>query len=91
MSNTRSSPHHVHSPRSPSSSPPAHLSPREHLVSPAEEDHTTPKHTIIRPQDVDTQLTPGLAVFVQVTSPLAPYKLQCSAKRQAGPVFSNKR
>ena len=40
--------HHVHSPRSPSSSPPAHFSPREHLVNPTQEDHTTPKqHKII--------------------------------------------
>ena len=37
-----SSSHHVHSPRSPSSSPPAQFSPREHLVSPnSREPHCT--------------------------------------------------
>ena len=35
--------HRVHTPRSPSSSPPAQFSPREHLVSPTPEDHTAPK------------------------------------------------
>ena len=88
-SKTKSSSHRVHSPRSPSSSPPARLSSREHLVSPAKEDHTAPKHTIIRPQDVDTQPTPGLAALAQVTSPLAPYKIQRSAKRRARQAFSN--
>ena len=74
--------HHVHSPQSPSSSPPAQLSSREKLVSPNAEDHTAPKHqTIIQPQNIDTQLTSGLAALVQETSPLAPYKIQCSAKR----------
>ena len=78
---THHSSHHVHSPQSPSSSPPAQLSPREHLVSPAQEDHTAPKqHKITQPQDVDKQLTPRLAALVQETSPLAPYKIQCSAK-----------
>ena len=82
----------VHSPQSPSSSPPAQFSPREHLVSPKPEDHTTPKQqTIIRPQDIDTQLTPGLAALVQETSPLAPYKIQHSAKRRAWQMLSNMR
>ena len=76
--------HHVHSPHSPPSSPPAQFSPREHLVSPNPEDHTAPKQqTIIWPQDVDTQLTPGLAALIQETSPLAPYKIQHSTKRRA--------
>ena len=80
------------SPRSPSSSPPAQLSPREHLVSPDTEDHTAPKHqTIIRPQDIDTQLTSGLAALVQETSPLAPYKIQHSTKRKARQMLSNMR
>ena len=84
--------HSVHSPQSPSSSPPAQFSPREHLVSPTREDHTAPKqHKIIRPQDVDKQLTPGLAALVQETSPLAPYKIQCSAKRRAWQMLSNMR
>ena len=84
--------HRVHSPQSPSSSPPAQLSPREHLVSPAREDHTAPKqHKIIRPQDVDRQPTPGLAALAQVTSPLAPYKIQCSTKRRARQMLSNMR
>ena len=84
--------HRVHSPRSPSSSPPAQFSPREHLVSPAQEDHTAPKqHKIIRPQDVDSQLTPGLAALAQVTSPLAPYKIQRSTKRRARQMLSNMR
>ena len=82
--------HHVHSPWSPSSSPPAQFSPREHLVSPTQEDHTTPKqHKIIRPQDVDKQLTHGLAALAQATSPLAPYKIQRSAKRKARQTLSN--
>ena len=59
-------------------------------MSPSTEDHTVPKHqTIIRPQDVDTQLTSGLAALVQETSPLAPYKIQCSAKRKARQMLSN--
>ena len=87
---TQHSSHHVHSPRSPSSSPPAQFSPREHLVSPAQQDHTTPKqHKIIWPQDIDKQPTPGLAALVQETSPLAPYKIQCSAKRRARHTLSN--
>ena len=70
------------SPHSPSS-PPAQLSSREKLVSPNAEDHTAPKHrTIIRPQDVNTQLTSGLAALIQETSPLAPYKIQDSAKKE---------
>ena len=93
MSNTTpSSSHRVHSPHSPSSSPPAQLSSREKLVSPNIEDHTAPKHqTIIRPQDVNTQLTPGLAALVQETSPLAPYKIQRSTIRRARQAFSNMR
>ena len=78
MSNTTSSSHsshhvqhfspHVH----PHHHQPAQLSSREKLVSPNPEDHTAPKHqTIIRPQDVNTQLTSGLAALVQETSPLA--------------------
>ena len=48
---THHSSHRVHSPHSPSSSLPAQLSPREHLVSPNREDHTAPKQQkIIRPQ-----------------------------------------
>ena len=78
------------SPCSPSSSPPAHLSSREKLVSPNAEDHIAPKHqTIIRPQDVNTQLTSGLAALVQETSPLAPYKIQCSTKRKARQTLTN--
>ena len=90
MSNsTPSSSHRIHSPCSPSSSPLAWFSPREHLVSPNAEDHTAPKHqTIIWPQDIDTQLTSGLAALIQETSPLAPYKIQCSAKRKARPTLS---
>ena len=78
MSNLTSSSHSSHcvqhfSPHSPSSSPPAQLSSREKLVSPNAEDHIAPKHqTIIWPQDVNTQLTSGLAALVQETSPLAP-------------------
>ena len=84
--------HCVHSPCSPSSSPPAQLSPREHLVSPTREDHTAPKQQkIIRPQDVDKQLTTRLAALAQVTSPLAPYKIQRSAKRRARQTLSNMR
>ena len=80
------------SPRSPSSSssPPAQFSPREHLVSPNPEDHTAPKQQkIIQPQDIDKQPTPGLAALVQETSPLAPYKIQRSAKRRARQTLSN--
>ena len=91
-SNTKStshSSHRVHSPHSPSSSPPAQLSSRERLVSSNAEDHTAPKHqSIIRPQDMNTQLTSGLAALVQETSPLAPYKIQCSTKRRARQAFS---
>ena len=84
--------HHVHSPRSPSSSPPAQFSPREHLVSPTWEDHTAPKqHKIIQPQDIDKRPTPRLAALVQETSPLAPYKIQCSTKRRAWQTLSNMR
>ena len=85
--------HHVQhfSPHSPLSSPPAQLSSREKLVSPNAEDHTAPKHQIIRPQDVNTQMTSGLAALVQETSPLAPYKIQCSAKRKARQTLSNMR
>ena len=84
--------HHVHSPQSPSSSPPAQFSPREHLVSPNPEDHTAPKQqTIIRPQDIDKQPTPRLAALIQETSPLAPYKIQRSAKRRARQMLSNMR
>ena len=75
--------------RSPSSSPPAQLSSREKLVSPAPENHTAQRHpAFIRPQDVDTQLTTGLAPLVKETSPLAPYKIQRSAKRKARQAFS---
>ena len=75
--------------RSPTSSPPAQLSSREKLVSPTTEDHTAQKHpAFIRPQDIDTQLTTGLAALVQETSPLAPYKIQCSAKKKARQAFS---
>ena len=92
-SNTKStshSSHCVHSPHSPSSSPPAQLSPREHLVSPNPEDYTASKQqTIIWPQDVDTQLTPGLAALIKETSPLAPYKIQHSAKRRARQMLRN--
>ena len=94
-SNSKSTSHPSHrvqkfSPCSLSSSPPAQLSPREELVSPNAEDHTAPKHqTIIQPQDVNTQLTSGLAALVQETSPLAPYKIQRSAKRRAKQAFSN--
>ena len=89
-SSDSSSSHRVHLPRSPSSSPPAQLSPREHLVSPNTEDHTAPKkQKIIRPQDIDKQPTSGLAALVQETSPLAPYKIQCSAKRRARQMLSN--
>ena len=78
------------SPCSTSSSPPAQLSSREKLVSPNAEDHIAPKHqTIIWPQDVNTQLTSGLAALVQETSPLAPYKIQHSTKRKARQAFSN--
>ena len=87
---TSHSSHHVHSPWSPPSSPPAQFSPREHLVSPNPEDHTAPKQqTIIPPQDVDKQPTPGLAALAQETSPLAPYKIQHSAKRRAWQMLSN--
>ena len=78
------------SPHSPSSSPPAHLSSREKLVSPNAEDHIAPKHqTIIQPQDMNTQLTSGLAALVQETSPIAPYKIQCTTKRKARQILSN--
>ena len=95
-STSKSSSHSSHrvqhfSPRSPSSSPPAQLSTREKLVSPNAEDHTAPKHQIIRPQDVDTQMTSGLAALIQETSPLAPYKIQRSAKRKARQTLSNMR
>ena len=77
------------SPHSPSSSPPAQLSSREALVSPTAEDHTAQRHpAFIWPQDIDTQLTTGLAALVQETSPLAPYKIQRSAKRKARQAFS---
>ena len=94
MSNTKSSSHSSHhvqhfSPHSPSSSPPAQLSSREKLVSPNAEDHIAPKHEIIQPQDIDTQMTSGLAAFIQETSPLPPYKIQCSAKRKARQTLSN--
>ena len=91
MSDSTSSSHSSHhvqhfSPHSPSSSPPAQLSSREKLVSSNAEDHTAPKHqTIIRPQDVNTQLTSGLAALVQETLPLAPYKIQHSAKTDGSP------
>ena len=76
-------------PHSPSSSPPAQLSSRETLVSPTTEDRTAQRHpAFIRPQDVNTQLTTGLAILVQETSPLAPYKIQRSAKRKARQAFS---
>ena len=53
------------SPCSPSSSPPAQLSSREILVSPTAEDHTAQRHPAsIQPQDIDTQLTTGLAALV---------------------------
>ena len=96
MSNPKCSSHSSHhvqhfSPRSPSSSPPAQLSSREKLVSPNAEDHLAPKHQIIRPQDVNTQMTSGLAALIQETSPLAPYKIQCSAKRKARQTLSNMR
>ena len=77
------------SPHSPSPSPATQLSSREKLVSPATEDHTAQKHpAFIWPQDIDTQLTTGLAVLIQETSPLAPYKIQRSAKRKARQAFS---
>ena len=61
-------------------------------MSPNAEDHTAPKYqTIILPQDVNTQLTSGLAALVQETSPLAPYKIQRSTKRRARQAFSNMR
>ena len=92
MSNTKSTSHSSHRIHSPLSSPPAQLSPREHLVSPNTEDHTAPKHqTIIRPQDVDTWLTSGLAALIHETSPLAPYKIQRSTKRKARQTVSNMR
>ena len=89
-STSHSSHHEQHfSPHSPSSSPPTQLSSREKLVSPAAEDHTAQRHpTFIQPQDIDTQLTTGLAALVQETSPLAPYKIQWSAKRKARQAFS---
>ena len=71
---------------------PAQFSPREHLVSPNPEDHTAPKQqTIIRPQDIEKQLTPRLTALTQETSPLTPYKIQCSAKRRARQMLSNMR
>ena len=77
------------SPHSPSSSPPAQLSSREPLVSPTAEDHTAQRlPAFIQPQDINTQLTTGLAALVQETSPLAPYKIQRSAKRKARQAFS---
>ena len=80
------------SPRSPSLSPPAQLSSRETLVSPTAEDHTAQRlPAFIRPQDIDTQLTTGLAALVQETSSLAPYKIQRSAKRKARQAFSTMR
>ena len=91
---TSSTPHPSHqeqhiSPHSPSSSPSAQLSPRETLVSPTIEDHTAQRQpAFIRPQDIDTQLTTGLAALVQETSPLTPYKKQISAKTKAREAFS---
>ena len=79
------------SPHSPSSSPPAQLSSREKLVSPNAEDHMAPKHQIIRPQDVNKQMTSGLAALIQETSPIAPYKIQPSAKRKARHTIRNMR
>ena len=87
---TSHSSHHF-SPRSPSSSPPAQVSSRETLVCPTKEDHTAWRHsTFIWPQDVDTQLTTGLAALVQETSLLAPYKIQRSAKRKVRQAFSTR-
>ena len=79
------------SPHSPSSSPPTQLSPREALVSPTE-DHTAQRQpAFIRPQDVNTQHTTGLAALVQETSLLTPYKKHRSAKRKARQAFSTMR
>ena len=93
-SNHKCSSHSSHcvqhfSPCSPSSSPPAQLSSRENLVSPNAEDHLAPKHQIIRPQDINTQMTSGLAALIQETSPLAPYKIQHSTKRKARQTLSS--
>ena len=53
-------PHHHH----------MHSSHPETLVSPAAEDHTAQRlPAFIQPQDVNTQLTTGLAALVQETSP----------------------
>ena len=89
------SPQQLYSPRSPSYSPPASLPSRESSVEPHSEDSSPTgrkRHqsepAFIRPHDVDRGLTPGLSALLQETSPLAPYKLERSAKARARQAFS---
>ena len=89
------SPQQLHSPRSPSYSPPASLPSRESSVEPCSEDSIPTgrkRHqsepAFIRPQDIDKGLTPGLSALLQETSPLAPYKQDRSVKAKARQAFS---
>ena len=91
-SSTSHSSHQIQhfSPHSPSSSPPGTaLIQRETSESLCRGPHST-KASSFHPtsRHVDTQLTTGLAALVQETSPLAPYKIQHSAKRKARQAFS---
>ena len=76
-------------------SPPASLPSRESSVEPHSEDSSPTgrkRHqsepAFIRPHDIDRGLTPRLSALLQETSPLAPYKLERSAKARARQAFS---
>ena len=85
----------LYSPRPPSYSPPASLPSRESSVEPHLEDSSPTgrkRHqsepAFMRPHDVNRGLTPRLSALLQETSPLAPYKLERSAKARARQAFS---
>ena len=88
----------LYSPRSPLYSPPASLPSRESSVEPHSEDSSptgSKRHqsetAFIRPHNIDRGLTPGLSALLQEMSPLAPYKLERSAKARARQAFSTMR
>ena len=90
-----SSPQWLYSPRLPSFSSPAHTPSRESSIEPHSEDSSPTgrkRHqsepAFIRPHDVDRGLTPGLSALLQEMLPLAPYKLERSAKVRARQAFS---